>query len=111
MVVVEPKPKKEYKTKNEKENYVVVEELIALRGPWLVKNFVMKRLKAIETWWRKLRKPLHAKVRRRQRGKMRQTLTEQKPMKGFFRPSPKGGEKPKASVGLLVKIPKTPKKN
>jgi hypothetical protein len=31
MVVVEPKAKKEYKTKNEKEKYAIVEEFIALR--------------------------------------------------------------------------------
>jgi hypothetical protein len=44
-VVVEPKAKKKYKTKKEKENDVVMEELVITARPWLVANFMMKRPK------------------------------------------------------------------
>ncbi len=90
---MEPKAKKEYKTKKDKEKYAVVEELIALRQTMVGEELRDEEAQSIKTWWRKTRRPLHAKLRRKQRRKTKQTQVELRPKKGLLHPSPKRMEK------------------
>ncbi len=64
MVMVEPKAK-EYKTKKEKEKYVVVEKLITLRQTMVGEELCDEEVQSIRNMG-KLQKPLHTKIRKRQ---------------------------------------------
>jgi len=102
--VVEPKAKKEYKTKKEK--YAVVEELIALRQTMVVEELCDVEAQSIKNMVEEDARPLHAKIRRKQRGKTpphkskkktkgkdKASPSKVKAHEGLLRPSPKGREK------------------
>jgi hypothetical protein len=100
--VVEPKAKKEYKTKKEKEKYAVVEELIALRQTMVGEELRDVEAQSIKNMVEEDARPLHAKIRRKQRGKTPPRKSKKK-TKGKDKASP---SKVKAHEGLLHPSPK-----
>lgn len=96
MVSNEPiEAKKEYKTKNEKEKYAIVEELIALRETMVIEELHDEEAPGIKNMVEEAAKTPPRKSKKKTKGKGKANQAKLKPMKGLFCPSPKGGGKPR----------------